>query len=87
MSPKMTIIIQAPSTTTMSAPSHMPTLEAIDDTTGVIIPDPATIQSIAARRTKAGRLIAGTAAPVNVPLYKDIDQHKHKPKAKRWDRM
>lgn len=67
----------------MSA-SNLPTLEAVDDTTGVIIPDPATIESIAERRRKAGRLIAGTAAPVNVLSYKG-DGHTHKPKAKRWD--
>jgi len=68
----------------MSNP-NMPVLAAEDDTSGIIIPGPATIERFAERRRGAPKFVAGVNAPVNVSSYKGTDDHKHKPKAKRWD--
>lgn len=63
-----------------------PSLEAVDDTTGVVIPDLLTVDSVQTLRTKAGKLKAGTAARADVELFKGKGRHTSKPKAKRWDR-
>jgi len=57
-------------------------VEAVTDTEAITLPDP--FSMIAARRTKAGKLIAGTAAPSNLELFKGTGHHAHKPKAKDW---
>jgi hypothetical protein len=72
------------SSTIMSNP-NMPVLAALDDTSGVIIPGPATVERFAERRRRGAKFVGGVNGPVNVPLYKGADEHKHKPKAKRWD--
>ena len=58
---------------------------AVTDTSAVIIPDPLNINGVLKRRTAAGILVAGVAAPVNVESYKGETQHTHKPLSKRWD--
>ncbi|KAJ5032831.1 uncharacterized protein L3040_009422 [Drepanopeziza brunnea f. sp. 'multigermtubi'] len=69
------------------APPAAVGVEALTDTEAitVIIPDPATatVQDIAARRTKAGKLVAGTAAYSSSDFFKSSVAGK--PKAKRWD--
>jgi aromatic amino acid aminotransferase I len=57
---------------------------AVTDTQGATLPNPLDINGVAPRRTKAGRMVAGVAAPVNVEGYKGYI-HSHKPLAKRWD--
>lgn len=66
-------------------PSATPEVLAIDDTTGVVVPDPLTVEGVQARRMKAGKFVYGTAAPVKTDVYKGVGGHDHKPKAKRWD--
>ena len=68
----------------MSNP-NMPVLAAEDDTSGIIIPGPATVERFAERRRGAPKFVGGVNGPVNVPFYKGTNDHKHKPKAKRWD--
>ena len=63
-----------------------PSLEAVDDTTGVIVPDLLTVDSVQSLRTKAGKLKAGVAAKADVEIFKGVGRHTSKPKAKRWDR-
>ena len=55
---------------------------------------PLTLQGVAERRARAGKMVAGVAAPTNVPLYKgyyandgDDVGYMKKPLAQRWDRM
>ena len=55
---------------------------------------PLTLDGVAERRARAGKMVAGVAAPTNVPLYKgyyvddgDDVGYKRKPLARRWDRM
>jgi len=60
-------------------------VEGTRDADAVVLPDPPlTAHGVSARRAKAGKLIAGTAA------YSDSDFFKSpvagKPKARRWDR-
>lgn len=62
-----------------------PVLEAVDDTTAIILPNPLTLNSVEARRTKAGRLVAGVAAPADIELFKGLGHHSHKPLARRWE--
>ncbi|CZT02963.1 hypothetical protein WAI453_012188 [Rhynchosporium graminicola] len=57
--------------------------EAITDTQSAVLPNPLTFKAIAARRVKAGRFVAGTAAPTSSDLFKTPDTGK--PKAKKWD--
>jgi len=57
-------------------------VEAVTDTEAITMPDPLSL--IAARRTKAGKMIAGTAAPSNPEIFKGIGYHAHKPKAMDW---
>ena len=59
-------------------------VEGVRDTEGIVLPDPLTVNGISARRAKAGRLIAGTAAYTNSDFFKSSGVGK--PKAKRWDR-
>ena len=63
-----------------------PSIEAVDDTTGIVIPDVLTVDGVQALRTRAGKLVAGTAAKADIELFKGVGRHAHKPKAKRWDR-
>jgi len=71
---------------TMAPPSAIEVaVEGTRDADAVVLPDPPlTVQGVSARRAKAGKLIAGTAA------YSDSDFFKSpgagKPKARRWDR-
>ena len=67
------------------ADPNMPVLAAEDDTSGIIIPGPATVERFAERRRGAPKFVGGVNGPVNVPFYKGTNDHKHKPKAKRWD--
>lgn len=50
----------------------------------MVLPEALTLDGITARRTKAGRLVAGVAAASDFELFKGRGQHAHKPKAKRW---
>lgn len=68
----------------MAPPSA--TVEAVDDTTSVTMPDPLTLEGVEARRAKFPKLKAGTAAPSDVEIFKGQVHHAHKPAAKRWDR-
>jgi len=62
--------------------------EAITDTEAITLPDPLTLINVEARRTKAGKLIAGTAATSDFTLFKGgLEQHSHKAKAKDWESM
>ena len=60
-------------------------VEGTRDVEAVILPDPPlTVQGVSARRAKAGKLIAGTAAYSNSDFFKNSGVGK--PKARRWDR-
>lgn len=61
-------------------------VEAVTDTSAVTLPDPLTIDAIQARRTAAGKLVAGTAAVADIELFKGRHEHAHKPPAKSWSR-
>jgi aromatic amino acid aminotransferase I len=45
-------------------------VEGVRDTEGIAIPDPVTLQEIASRRLKAGKLVAGTAAFTTSDYFK-----------------
>ena len=63
-----------------------PSLEAIDDTSGVIIPDPLTVNHVQALRTKSGKLVAGVAAKADVELLKGHGRHGKKAgSTKSWE--
>lgn len=64
---------------------HSIEIEAVTDTEAILIPDPvlATTDTVLARRAKAGKLIAGTAASTSSDFFKSPSSGK--PKAKRWD--
>ncbi|CZR50475.1 related to ARO8-aromatic amino acid aminotransferase I [Phialocephala subalpina] len=64
------------------APPSAIDIVAVSDTEAITIPDP-TIDGIASRRLKAGKLVAGTASATNSALFKS--PFTGKPKAKRWD--
>ena len=73
-----------PGTLNMSPPSAIE-VTAVTDMQGTTIPPPVSANELfAARRSKAGRMVAGTAAVVDVLAYKGSG-HGHKPLAKRWD--
>ncbi|KAH9210957.1 pyridoxal phosphate-dependent transferase [Leptodontidium sp. 2 PMI_412] len=57
--------------------------EEITDTEAIVVPNPLTVKAVAARRIKAGRLVAKTAAATSSDLFKTPNSGK--PKAKRWD--
>lgn len=44
--------------------------EAITDTEAIVVPNPLTVKAVAARRIKAGRLVAKTAAATSSDLFK-----------------
>lgn len=69
----------------MSPPGAV-TVQAADDTTGITLPDPLTVNDVEELRTRAGKLKAGTAARADIELFKGKGRHAHKPLAKRWDR-
>ncbi|KAH8591376.1 aromatic amino acid aminotransferase-like protein [Bisporella sp. PMI_857] len=58
-------------------------VEGVRDTEGIVLPDPLTVNGVSARRAKAGKLIAGTAAYTSSDFFKHYDASK--PKARRWD--
>lgn len=52
------------------APPSAIDVEALTDTEAIIIPDPLTVKGVTARRTKAGRLVAHTAAYTSSDFFK-----------------
>lgn len=66
------------------APPTAVDIEAVTDTQAIVLPDPLTVNSVSARRAKAGPLNGGTAAFTSSDFFKH--QSQSKPKAKRWDR-
>ncbi|KAI9730605.1 MAG: Aromatic/aminoadipate aminotransferase 1 [Claussenomyces sp. TS43310] len=60
-------------------------VEGVTDTEGIVIPNPLTVNDIAARRAGAPKLVAGTAAWTSSDLFKSPATGK--PKAKRWDHL
>jgi aromatic amino acid aminotransferase I len=53
----------------MSPPSAVE-VEGVRDTEGIALPDPLTVNGVAARRNKAGKLVAGTAAFTSSDFFK-----------------
>jgi aromatic amino acid aminotransferase I len=52
---------------------HSIEIEAVTDTEAIVIPDPVlttTTETVTARRAKAGKLIAGTAASTSSDFFK-----------------
>lgn len=45
-------------------------IAAVTDTEAILIPDPLTADTVAARRAKSGKLIAGTAAFTSSEFFK-----------------
>jgi aromatic amino acid aminotransferase I len=52
------------------APHSTIDIEAVRDTEGIVLPDPLTINGVSARRLKAGKLVAGTAAYTSSDFFK-----------------
>jgi len=52
------------------APPSAIEVEGTRDTEGIALPDPLTVNGIPARRAKAGRLVAGTAAYTSSDYFK-----------------
>ena len=52
------------------APPSAIAIEAVGDTEAVVLPDPLTINGVSARRLKAGKLVAGTAAYTSSDFFK-----------------
>ncbi|KAI0137038.1 aromatic amino acid aminotransferase [Xylariales sp. AK1849] len=79
---------------TFSAMSHRlrPTnvggvgLAAEDAVVGEQAPEPLTVEGIKARRVRAGKLIAGTAAYSDSDMFKSPHAYNN-PKARRWDHL
>jgi aromatic amino acid aminotransferase I len=68
----------------MAPPSAIGSIQAVSDTeAAVVVAEPLTINGVAARRAKAGKLIAGVAAYTTSDFFKT--QNTGKPKSKRWD--
>ncbi|TVY13197.1 Aromatic amino acid aminotransferase [Lachnellula arida] len=65
------------------APPTAIDIEGVTDTQAIVLPDPLTINGVSARRTKAGKFVAGTAAFTSSDQFKSDTSGK--PKAKRWD--
>ncbi|KAI1852301.1 hypothetical protein JX266_002479 [Neoarthrinium moseri] len=61
-------------------------LAAKDASIGEQAPEPLTIQGIKARRAKAGKLVAGTAAYSDSDMFKSPHAYQN-PKARRWDHL
>jgi aromatic amino acid aminotransferase I len=53
----------------MSPPSAVD-IEAVRDTEAIVLPDPLTVSGVAARRAKAGKLVAGTASYASSESFK-----------------
>jgi aromatic amino acid aminotransferase I len=83
------------------APPTAIDIEGVLDTKTIVFPDPLTVNGVSARRAKAGKLIAGTAAFTSSDFFKHqvcrpfhcsqtstnaLQTTTGKPKAKRWDR-
>jgi hypothetical protein len=45
-------------------------IEGVTDTEAIILPDPLTVNGVASRRAKAGKLVAGTAASTSSDYFK-----------------
>jgi aromatic amino acid aminotransferase I / 2-aminoadipate transaminase len=45
-------------------------IEAVTDTEAIVLPDPLTVNGVASRRAKAGKLVAGTAAYTSSDFFK-----------------
>ena len=52
------------------APPAAIDIEGVTDTEAIVIPDPLTVNGVSARRAKAGKLIAGTAAYTSSDFFK-----------------
>jgi aromatic amino acid aminotransferase I len=52
------------------APPSAIDIEAVRDTEAIVLPDPLTINGVPARRQKAGKLVAGTAAYTSSDFFK-----------------
>lgn len=52
------------------APPTAIDIEAVTDTQAIVLPDPLTINGVSARRAKAGKLVAGTAAFTSSDFFK-----------------
>lgn len=81
-------------TNTISDPTLTAASELASTTTSESKWKPLTVQGVAERRSRAGKMVAGVAAPTNIPLYKgyyaddgEDAGYKAKPLARRWDRM
>ena len=53
------------------APPTAIEIEGVRDTEGIAIPNPLTLNGLSARRAKAGKLVAGTAAYTDSDYFKD----------------
>ena len=53
----------------MPPPSEI-NIEAVRDTEAIVLPDPLTVNGVSARRLKAGKLVAGTAAYTSSDHFK-----------------
>ncbi|KAI1333292.1 PLP-dependent transferase [Xylariaceae sp. FL0255] len=69
-------------------PTNIGGIGLAEDNTVIGLPssEPLTLQGIATRRAKAGKLVAGTAAYCDSDMFKS-PQGSDKPKAKRWDHL
>jgi aromatic amino acid aminotransferase I / 2-aminoadipate transaminase len=45
-------------------------IEGVTDTEAIVLPDPLTVNGVASRRAKAGKLVAGTAAYTSSDFFK-----------------
>lgn len=52
------------------APPSAIDIETVRDTEATVLPNPLTINGVAARRLKAGKLVAGTAAYTSSDFFK-----------------
>lgn len=52
------------------APPSAIDIEGVTDTQAIVLPDPLTINGVSARRTKAGKFAAGTAAFASSDQFK-----------------
>jgi aromatic amino acid aminotransferase I len=71
------------------APPSAIEVEAVTDTSSVIIPNPLSVpiksNDILGRRKKSDKKQWGTAAPADTSHFR-LKNYEGKPKAKRWDR-
>ena len=58
----------------MAPPSAISiSIEGVTDTQAVVLPGPLTVNTVTARRAKAGKLVAGTAAYTTSDFFKGPD--------------